>query len=39
MESASFWSGKTTRSQLSYDHSSHSTSTSRNFGNALEAEL
>jgi type IV secretion system protein VirD4 len=38
MESASFWSGKTTRSQQSYDHSMDSTSTSRNFGNALEAE-
>ena len=38
MESASFWSGKTTRSQLSYDHSLDSTSTSRTFGNALEPE-
>ncbi|WP_425005003.1 type IV secretory system conjugative DNA transfer family protein [Mycolicibacterium sp. S3B2] len=38
LESASFWSGKTTRSQLSYDHSLDSSSTSRNFGNALEPE-
>ncbi|WP_094287317.1 type IV secretory system conjugative DNA transfer family protein [Mycobacterium lehmannii] len=38
MESAAFWAGKTTRSQLSYDHSLDSTSTGRNFGNALEPE-
>ncbi|MGA9376726.1 type IV secretory system conjugative DNA transfer family protein [Mycolicibacterium mageritense] len=38
MESASFWSGKTTRSQQSYDHSLDSTSSSRSFGNALEPE-
>jgi hypothetical protein len=40
MESAAFWSGKTTRSQQSFDHNSDTKNTSRHFGNALEpAEL
>lgn len=40
MESAAFWSGKTTRSHQSYDHNSDNKNTSRHFGNALEpAEL
>jgi type IV secretion system protein VirD4 len=40
MESAAFWSGKTTRSHQSYDHNTDNKTTSRHFGNALEpAEL
>jgi TraM recognition site of TraD and TraG len=37
MESAAFWSGKTTRSHQAYDHNSDNRNTSRHFGNALEA--
>ncbi len=40
MESAAFWSGKTTRSHQSYQHNSDDKTTSRTFGDALEpAEL
>lgn len=37
MESAAFWAGKATRSHQSYDANHDSRSTSRQFGNALEA--
>jgi type IV secretion system protein VirD4 len=38
MRSAAFWAGKTTRSHQSYDHNRDDTTTSRQFGNALEPE-
>jgi len=38
MRSASFWAGKTTRSQLSYDHNLDDKTSSRQFGNAVEPE-
>jgi hypothetical protein len=37
MESAAFWAGKATRSHQSYDANHDSASTSRHFGNALDA--
>lgn len=37
MESAAFWAGKATRSHQSYDPNQDSRTTSREFGNALEA--
>jgi len=37
MESAAFWSGKATRSHQSYDLNHGNATTSRQFGNALEA--
>ena len=38
MRSAAFWAGKTTRGHQSYDHNLDDTTTSRQFGNALEPE-
>jgi type IV secretory pathway TraG/TraD family ATPase VirD4 len=38
MRSAAFWAGKTTRSHQSYGHNLDDSTTSRQFGNALEPE-
>jgi type IV secretory pathway TraG/TraD family ATPase VirD4 len=38
MRSATFWAGKTTRSQQSFDHNNDAATTNRVFGNALEPE-
>jgi type IV secretory pathway TraG/TraD family ATPase VirD4 len=38
MRSATFWAGKTTRSQQSFDHHNDAATTNRVFGNALEPE-
>lgn len=37
MESAAFWAGRATRSQQSYNHNADDTTTSRSYGNALDA--